>query len=492
MNSNLLLMRLLLPLLVLASGSFAGAVNQSDRRPNIILILADDLGASDLSCTGSSFYQTPNIDRLASKSVRFERAYASPTCSPSRSAILSGKNPARLGIVGHGGIMSMTGGGDFLRGDTFTLAEALQSGGYATCHIGKWHVATAPSGRPQRQGFEEVIGANEFCCPGSYFYPYRDAMKPPKQAARSAIPDLSQHDPSEHLSEALAREAAAYIAGMKDSDRPFFLNLWHYAVHTPIQANRAKVEKYSQLKKPGSRQNNPGYAGLVEHLDESVGRVLEALEVNGFSENTIVIFFSDNGGEVRREVTSNYPLRSGKATLYEGGIRVPLFIRWPGVAPEGASCQTPVVGHDLYPTILTMAGAENVKGEPIDGLDISGLIRNPQSVLPKRALHWLRYGEVVHYKGYRMSPTHGPCSAILSGDWKLIEHYPTPAGRAHRIELYRLDRDPSEEFNLADDHPNKTAELRSEMDRWRKEIDMPSYRQLAWPAFEKQEQRLRK
>lgn len=456
------------------------------QQPNIVLIVADDLGYHDLGCHGSTFYQTPNIDKLASESVCFDRAYAAPTCSPSRAAILSGKNPARLGIVGHGGVRSMTGGGEFLSSDVVTLAEALTSIGYTTCHIGKWHVGIQPTTKPEAQGFQQVVAANDFCCPGSYFYPYLDKQRSGAARDRSAVPDLDHYDQQTHLTTALGNEAARFIASQAEVDQPFFLNLWHYAVHTPIQAESQKVQKYAQLVSSEAHQRNPNYAALVEHLDDSVGLVLTALEEHGLDENTIVIFYSDNGGEVRNGVTSNLPLRSGKGTLYEGGIRVPLFVRRPGVFLPGNRSAFPVVGQDLYPTILALAGQE-VDTNELDGVDFSLSLSDPDVILDPRAIHWLRYGETVHYASYRTDTERGPSAAVLKDGWKMIEHFPSPAGLEHRFELFHLNSDPSEANDRSMSDPDQLNKLKHELASWQLKVGVPSYLELAWPAFEKAE-----
>lgn len=458
-------------------------------KPNIVLILADDLGYHDLSCHGSGLYQTPNIDRLASESVRFDRAYAAPTCSPSRAAIMSGKNPARLGIVGHGGIRSMSGGGDFLASEEVTLAEALTTAGYNTCHIGKWHVGVQPSTRPESQGFQQVIAANNFCCPGSYFYPFVDKQKSGQAQRRSAVPDLESYGQGDHLTSALGNEAANFIASQAGEDKPFFLNLWYYAVHTPIQAKQEKVQKYSKLVNPESPQRNPGYAALVEHLDQSVGVVLDALDEHGMAENTVVIFFSDNGGEIRRDVTSNYPLRSGKATLYEGGIRVPLFVRLTGTYRSGSRSEFPVVGQDLYPTALSLAGQKD-EFEELDGVDFSESLADADISFDSRSIHWIRYGETVHYPSYRTNKEHGPSAAVLQDRWKMIEHYPTPAGLPHRFELFDLESDPTESNDLSAEEPGKLGELQHQLATWLREASVPTYQELAWPAFVEAEAKL--
>ena len=287
----------------------------------------------------------------------------------------------------------------------------------------------------------------------------------------------------------LGEEAVKFIERQKGEEKPFFLNLWYYAVHTPIQAQKHKVDKYKALVKPGARQRNPAYAGLVEHLDDSVGIVLQAIQQNGFAENTIVIFFSDNGGEIRKGVTSNLPLRSGKTTLCEGGVRVPLFVRWPGVTSAGDTCSESVVGHDLYPTILRMTGVAGRadQNESMDGVDITSLLRDPSASLSARSIQWLRYGELVHYPTYKNDPEFGPSAAICNGDWKMIERYPTPHGLERRFELFNMREDPYEQNNLASAEPERLMTLQQELAKWQQEIDIPTYEELAYPAFEKVE-----
>lgn len=455
---------------------------------NVVLILADDLGRHDLGCTGSDLYQTPNIDAFAAQSVSFTNAYSShPTCSPSRAAILSGKYPARLGIVSHGERGTVRGGGDgtFLESEEYTLAEALRDAGYTTCHIGKWHIGKDGIAGPKEQGFEHDIASNEFCCPGSFIYPYKDKNNP--ERTDSEVPDLEDRGPDDHLTECLAEEAAKFISTQKDSDKPFFLNLWTYAVHTPIEAEKDKVDKYKKLVKPENRQTNPNYAALVEHLDDCVGQVLKAIKDNGLEGNTIVIFASDNGGATRTHSTNNWPLRNGKITQYQGGVGVPLFIRWPGVTLAGAECSVPTIGHDLYPTILNMV---NVTGDleqnaAMDGRDLTPLLRDPSLTTPlHEELHWLRMPVVFHYKTQLGERDMGPAGAVIKGDWKLLQFFPTPQGVEQALELYDLRNDRSETTNVADQYPEIVAELAQAMAGWRKETNAPTY-EAAYAEYEK-------
>lgn len=453
-------------------------------KKNIVFILADDLGYTDLGVMGSDLYQTPNIDRFASESLKFTNAHSShPTCSPSRTAIMTGKYPARLGIVSHGKNGTVTSGdGTFMPPEEYTMAEALRDAGYTTCHIGKWHVGAEGKAGPKEQGFQVDIASNEFCCPGSYIYPYRDTHASEVKAEKSAVPDLEDRGPGDHLTEALGDEAAKFITGHKDE--PFFLNLSYYAVHTPIAAEADKKAKYRALITPKTRHKNATYAGLVEHLDDSVGKVLEAIRDNGLSDNTIVMFFSDNGGEISHGETDNYPLRDGKVSQYLGGVRVPFFVKWPGVTEAGATCDVPIIGHDIYPTVLQMVNAEGDAdhNENIDGVDLTPLFRNPTAKLDRDALHWLRYPVVFHYrKGERKR---GPVGTIIKGDWKLMEYFPTPHGLEKGFELYNLRSDISERNDVSESHPEVVAELHQEMVRWRESVGAPKY-EMAYQEYEK-------
>lgn len=431
-------------------------------QPNIILILADDLGYADLGCTGSESYQTPHIDELAKTGMYFSRAYAShSTCLPSRAAILTGKSPARLNIVSHAAELAR---------DEYTLGEALQNADYKTGFIGKWHVGKHGRSGPREQGFDSVVASNYAGQPGSYFFPFKKVGD--RRSARFNVPDLESYGPDAFLTECIGAEAVKFIEA--NENRPFFLYMSHYAVHTPIQAKSEKVEKYRRLIKPDARQSNAEYAALVEHFDEAVGQVLNAVRENGLEDNTIVIFFSDNGGVVNHGITSNAPLRDGKKTFYEGGIRVPLIVRWPGVTQPEEVCQEPVIGHDLYPTILRMAGIDMKNDiEDIDGVDLSPLLRNPMTKLDRDELHWLRYPIPVHFRKEDLAT--GPSGALIKGDWKLIEFFPINHGTPPRYELFNLSSDPYEKENLSASQPKQVDALKQIMYQWRENIDAPRY-----------------
>ena len=339
-------------------------------KPNIVFFLVDDLGRQDLGCYGSRFYETPHIDALAASAMRFSDAYsASPVCSPTRASILSGKYPNRVGITRASPEAS-------LPLSEVTLAEAFKEAGYRTAHMGKWHLqAHGEPGRkhfPEAQGFDVNIGGHAKGQPASYFYPYKAKAA---KYEKNNVPNLEGGREGEFLTDRLTDEAITF---MQASEQPFLLNLWYYAVHTPVMSKPEKEAKY-QKKAAGlgyksgeelaiaegerwhhSRQDNPRYAGLVESVDDNVGRVLAALKAMGKSENTIILFTSDNGGlstgKGKKAPTSCLPLRAGKAWVYEGGIRQPLIVKWPGVTRPGSTSSVPVISTDFYPTLLEMAG----------------------------------------------------------------------------------------------------------------------------------------
>jgi arylsulfatase A len=428
--------------------------------PNVVIILMDDLGQRDVGCYGSNYYRTPHIDQLAAKGVRFTDAYAAcPVCSPTRASILTGKYPARLHLT------------DWLSGrpdrpdqrllrpvinqhlplEEITLAKALKASGYATGHVGKWHLG-GPGFLPTDQGFDVNVAGGAIGMPPTYFAPY-------KNARGQFIPGLENAPDGEYLTDRLTTEAERFIETNKD--RPFFLYFAHYAVHLPIMAKPEVIAKYSANGKPGT-QNNPIYAAMVESMDDSVGRVVKKLADLGLTERTIVIFTSDNGGLSVAEgpntpATSNLPLREGKGYLYEGGIREPFIVVGPGVAKSGTTCSTPVCSIDLFPTILEVCGVRS-DAKP-DGISIMPLLRG--ETINRDALYW-------HYPHYS-NQGGKPSAAIRLGDMKLIEFYETG-----RRELFDLRRDVGETRNLAGDRPEVVKELAARLDAWRKSVDAQS------------------
>jgi len=438
------------------------------RRPNFVFFLVDDMGWTDAGCLGSTFYETPNIDRLAASGVRFTNAYAAcPVCSPTRASIMTGKYPARLDLT------------DYLKGrrkgkllpaeyrdemplEEVTIAEALKEAGYATFFAGKWHLGGEPYW-PEHQGFDVNRGGCDRGGPYGgkrYFSPYDN-------------PRLPDGPPGEHLPDRLATETVEFISSHQDE--PFFAYLSFYSVHTPLMARPDLEAKYKDKKarlgleaewgQEGQRQvrlvqEHAVYAGMIEAMDQAVGKVLDALDRMGLAEETIVFFMSDNGGLSTSEghPTSNVPLRAGKGWLYEGGIREPMMVRWPGVARAGTTCNEPVVSTDFYPTILQMAGLSPRPQQHVDGLSLAPLLAGRTQTLDREAIYW-------HYPHYG-NQGGSPGGAVRCGDWKLIEFY-----EDDHVELYHLKEDLSERNNLAGAMPDKAAELRRMLHAWRRSVD---------------------
>ncbi|WP_161604283.1 sulfatase [Roseiconus nitratireducens] len=485
-----------------------------ERPPNVVLFLVDDLGWRDLGCYGSPSYQTPNIDRFAQSAVRFTDAYAAcHVCSPTRASILTGKYPARLKLTDW-----LPGRKDFpfqrllnaeiepaVPSDEVTLAEVFRDHGYRTAHLGKWHLGEEPLG-PTSQGFEmQVPRWNKGWPKAGYFAPFQ-------------MEGLVADDGS-YLTDCLTDHAVDFIRANQQS--PFFLYLAHFAVHDPIQGPKELVDQYEQafdarvfdgpeyglegnpddevslsrselselMSRPGwsgfrvlprrtvkikQRQDNPQFAAMVQSVDRSLGRLIGLLEELKIHDETIIVFFSDNGGmsaanfgNPRRRIpsdrldkafsTSNLPLRAGKGWLYEGGIRVPLIIRWTGDGRAGAVCPTPVISTDLYPTILEMAGLDPLPEQHQDGVSLVPLLRGEKRI-DRQAIYW----HFPHYSNHGMQ---SPGGAVRSGDFKLIEYF---ENGTH--QLFNLRSDPGEKNDLSDTLPDKAAELKSMLKVWRTEV----------------------
>ena len=419
-------------------------------QPNVIFILADDLGWAELGCYGNRFNETPHLDRLARQGIRFTQAYAAaPVCSPYRASFIAGQVPARVGIT------------DYLRPNDpkhlgtehVTVAEMFKRAGYATGIIGKWHLTGyvhhgAKEVPPAEHGFDEVIcSERRGIGGGSYFHPYH------------FNPEIKPRLPGEYLVDRVNLEAVGFIE--RNRERPFFLYVSHYAVHTALVGKPELVAKYEAKphsgQGPRAARNNPHLAAQLESIDEGVGRITEKLAELGLADRTIVIFTSDNGGETR--VTSNAPLFGGKSMLYEGGIREPLVVRWPGVVPPGTVSDTPVSSIDFYPTFLEAAGLAPDPRQTLDGVSILPLLKDPQAGLPPRALFWHYPLERPHFLGGRSS------GAIRDGDWKLLELFDTG-----ELELYNLADDPREATDLAPAMPDRAAELREKLAAWRARV----------------------
>ncbi|WP_257669246.1 sulfatase [Parapedobacter tibetensis] len=474
----------LLLLVTLCNISMAAA--QPPQKPNIIVFLVDDLGYSDVSCYGSDYYETPHIDQLAESGMRFTDAYASSTlCSPTRASLLTGKNPARLHIT-HAipiqGYRRIDGGkgtplkdADYVMNlplEEVTIAEALKVGGYATASIGKWHVCDDLAYYPEYQGFDVNIGGNHHGHTGEHFYPYHGRWRMAEGHPWVEWNTLPDGEQGEYLTDRLTAEAVDFIAD--NSDRPFFLYLSHYAVHTPIHAKKDIQERYEQ-KAPDSLKGHvkPAYAAMIESVDASMGAIMEKLAASGLAENTIVIFASDNGGHGRQ--TSNYPFRGNKGNFYEGGIRVPLIVRWPGVTNRTSVSETPVITTDLYPSILDMVGLPLMPDQHRDGVSLVPVLKQ-EGTLAREALYW----HFPNYVGTGHPNPATPLSAIRYHDWKLIESLEDGT-----LELYDLKTDQEELYNLASSNRKMAKSLQQMLEIWRNQIDvqMPEIN----PAYQKTE-----
>ncbi|HUU15652.1 MAG TPA: sulfatase [Sedimentisphaerales bacterium] len=423
----------------------------SEGRPNIIFILADDLGWAELGCYGNKFNETPYLDKLAGEGMRFTDAYAAaPVCSPYRAALMTGQYPARVGITDY----LRPNDAKHLSTDYVTIAEMLKRAGYTTGIIGKWHLTGyanhgAVEIGPGLQGFDEVIvSENRGIGGGSYFHPYHF-----NQEIKKRLPGR------EYLVDRCNLEAVEFIERHKDG--PFFLYLSHYAVHTRLQGKDDLVAKYEKKAGTGkgnrARRNNPNLAAQLESIDKGVGMIMDKLDELSLANNTVLIFTGDNGGEDR--VTTNAPLRAGKSTLYEGGIREPLLIRWPEVVKAKSVCNTPTCNIDFYPTFLQIIGRKVSRGQHIDGISVLPLLKNPKAELERDTFYWHYPLEKPHFLGGRSA------GAIRQGSFKLIEFFDTG-----QVELYNLADDISEEHNLAAEMPNKATELQKRLAKWRAEV----------------------
>jgi len=455
----------LLAAFFLATGSIHAAGNS---HLNIVFILADDLGWRDLGCYGSTFYETPHLDRLAAQGMRFTDAYAAcNVCSPTRASILTGKYPARLNLT------------DWLPGrpdrpdqklkrpliidhlplEEVTIAEALKEAGYQTAFFGKWHLG-GEKFFPEHQGFDLNVGGCEKGHPPSYFSPYK-------------IPNLSDGPKGEYLTDRLTDEAIRFIERSKD--RPFLLYLSHYAVHNPQQAKAQLVEKYRAKlatlppsttpefvtdlgRQVRQIQNKPVYAAMIQSLDESVGRIMAKLAELKLDQNTVVVFTSDNGGLSTAEgtPTSNFPLRMGKGWHYEGGVREPLVVKWLGVTKPGSVCRQPMISTDFYPTFLETAGAPPRPRQHRDGVSLVPLLKGDAGA--ERPLFW-------HYPHYS-NQGGAPGGAVRLGDYKLIEWF-----EDMHVELFNVREDLGEKNNLAAKLPEKAAALRKQLHEWRASVN---------------------
>jgi arylsulfatase A len=450
--------RHVLTLLLLLAGlvSSISAATGPAAKLNVVLILADDLGWTDLATYGSDFHETPHLDRLARAGVKFTQSYSACTvCSPTRAALLTGKYPARLRIT------------DWIPGDMpdnprllvpdwtkalpaaeTTLAEAFQAAGYATAAIGKWHLG-GPNSYPEKHGFDVNVAGTDKPQPPTYHAPWN-------------IPTLTPDgQPGDYLTDRLAEEAVRFID--RHRDRPFFLYLPHFAVHTPIQGRADLVAKYQRKLRDGLTHRNAAYAAMTESLDAAVGRVVTRLDELNLRERTLIVFTSDNGGRITQGTTSNAPLRYGKASAYEGGVRVPLIIAGPGVAPAGRVSNAPVITMDLFPTLVELAGLPGAAARSaLDGVSLASHLRGGPA--PGRdALFW----HYPHHQHYQLGGAM-PYAAIRAGDFKLIEFFHDLT--QPKLELYNVRTDIGETTDLATAQPQRVADLRARLHAWQREV----------------------
>lgn len=442
-------------LLTFLLAALSPLLSAQETPPNIILMLIDDMGWTDLGCYGSKYYQTPNIDRLAKDGMKFTQAYSACTvCSPTRAAVLTGKSPARLHITdwiaGHDrphARLKIPEWTKQLPLEEETLAERLKTRGYATASIGKWHLG-GPDLYPQQQGFDTNIGGTSGGSPPSYFSPYK-------------IDTLKDGPKDEFLTDRLTSEAVGFIE--RNKANPFFIYLPHYAVHTPIMGKPEVIAKY-QAKRGVGGHSNPVYAALVESVDDSVGRLRATLEKEGLWENTIFIFTSDNGGLSgtvgakgwSRGPTDNSPSRLGKGSAYDGGVHIPLIVTWPGKINPGSESDTPVISYDHVPTLLEATATKLKDGQIVDGESLMPLLTE-KGFLKRDAIYW-------HYPHYHPGSA-TPYSAIKEGDWKLIEFLETA-----KVELYNHRRDPGEMQDTSDIDGDIAQRLTEKLHAWKKEV----------------------
>lgn len=443
---------------------FAPAQEKHGRPPNIVFILADDLGWTDLGCQGSKFYRTPHIDRLATQGLRCLSHYHSPNCAPTRACLMSGQYAPRTGVYTVGTLergqakdrkMFVPQNVVNLPLDRSTVADALKKAGYATGMFGKWHLGQKGDYHPARRGFDEAIVAT-----GKHFdFVTRPPVKYPEGI---------------YLADWIADRAVDFIR--RHRDQPFFLYVPHFGVHSPYQAKRELIAQFQQ--KPGvGGHRDPVYAAMIASLDESVGRILAALDELKLADNTVVIFSSDNGGvggyeEIGgRGITANRPLRGGKGMLYEGGVRVAFVVRWPGQIPAGRTTDVPTTHVDLFPTFLELGRAKERPKQPLDGVSLVPLLRDPAARLPRDAiyLHFPGYLEGYGTKQWRTAPA----GFIRAGDWKLLEFY-----EDGRLELYNIKDDLGEKHNLAVRMPDRARQLQARLAEWRRSVGahMPKLR----------------
>ncbi len=448
-------------LLLLLTFILTGATACAGTQPNIVFILADDLGWTDLAVQGSKYYETPNIDRLAAQGTRFTSYHNCQNCQPTRAAIMSGQYGPRTGVYTVGGIDRFDWSTRPLRPvdnvsalplDKITVAQSLKTAGYSTAMFGKWHLGEDSAHHPSQRGFDEAIVSM-----GKHF----NFDTKPKTA----------YEPGTYLADFLTDKAEDFIR--RHTKEPFFLYLPHFGVHSPLQAKEELIKRFKP-KPPFEGHHNPVYAAMIASVDESVGRIMTVLDELKLTENTVLIFSSDNGGvggyereSIKKagDITDNAPLRSGKGSLYEGGTRDAFIVRWPRVIKPGSTVDTPAIHVDLYPTFLEIANTPAPANYLLDGESLVPLLRDPGAALKREAIY-------QHFPGYLGAGNNQwrttPVGVIQSGDWKLMEFF-----EDHRLELYNLRDDIGEKTNLSEKLPGKVKEMHTKMLAWREAIKAP-------------------
>jgi len=441
----------------LATLGFLGFAHDILSRPNVIYLNADDLGVMDVGFMGSELYHTPNLDRLAKEGMVFTDGYApAANCAPSRAACISGQWAVRTGVYTVGSsergdvrdrMLIPTPNRLHLKDEVITIAEEFKRVGYRTAQVGKWHLGEDPT----TQGIDINIAGNTRGSPSSYFSPYKN-------------PNLKDGPKGEYLTDRLTDEAITILEKFKDDS--FFMYFPFYSIHTPLQGRKDLKKKYLNNKLV-----HADYAAMIECLDENVGRLMSALDELGLRENTIVLFSSDNGGI--RKLSKQDPWRAGKGSYYEGGIRVPITIRWPEVVEAGSTCAVPVTGLDFYPTFLDAIGASPSTGKVLDGRSILSLLTGKGSFPKDRTLYWHFPVYLQNYAGEEDQSRDAkfrtrPGTVLRKGKWKLHEYFEDGA-----LLLFDLEKDPGETHNLAAEKPKKLEALKADMYAWRKRTDSP-------------------
>jgi arylsulfatase A-like enzyme len=500
----------MLVFIVWVSGTIPGVSQPVDSKPNIILFLVDDMGWMDCGAYGSQYYETPHMDALADRGMLFTDAYAAnPCCSPTRASILTGQYPARHGIIGaHAHLPPHPPGHNyrpdrapahqkyifpgpirFLDTSYYTIAEALKDAGYRTAHLGKWHLGVLREHWPDKHGFDVVFHCSPDPGPQTYFSPYgiHTDGEPNMGHRVGNIPDGPD---GEYLMDRLAAEAEKFIEESREI--PFLLHLWSYGVHSPWQAKEEYTKEYFKKKDPRGKQRNPIMASMLQSVDECLGRIVAKLEEEGLSGNTLIIFTSDNGGTLlgyspdhphtkrlmekgdptllnyrkwagMEPPTNNYPLNKGKLSIFEGGVRVPFLVVWPGVIEPGSRSSEMVNSIDLYPTIAEVAGAVTMPGQVIDGISLLPVLTGSGS---------LGRNIMFNYKPESHARWQYPSAAsVREGDWKLIRRFETAEAYPEEYVLFNLREDIGESHDLALENPRKVKELKKMLDRHFREME---------------------